>query len=106
MSQVFIQTIESTGGPRYLRSFYLRFHAYAIEKWPFSGTYPLIYSYPWSFYIRIHYMRANFWSPCLSHITRSVLSILANLNDRLIVGSSSFVSKNTDPFQSGKRDPK
>jgi len=26
----------STGGPRYMRPFYLRFHVYAIEKWPFS----------------------------------------------------------------------
>jgi len=25
----------STGGPRYMRSFYLRFHKYVIEKWPF-----------------------------------------------------------------------
>ncbi len=39
----------STGGPRYMRSFYLRFHVYAIEKWPFSGTYPLIYVNPRSF---------------------------------------------------------
>jgi len=37
----------------------------------FSGTYPLIISHPWSFYIRIHYMRVYFWSPYLSHITRS-----------------------------------
>jgi hypothetical protein len=26
----------------------------------FSGTYPLIYSHPWSFCMRIHYMQANF----------------------------------------------
>jgi len=37
----------------------------------FSGTYPLIYSNPWSFYIQICYMRAYFWSPYLPHITRS-----------------------------------
>ncbi len=37
----------------------------------FSGTYPLIYSHPWSFYMRIRYMRAYFLSPYLSHITRS-----------------------------------
>jgi len=37
----------------------------------FSGTYPLIYSDRWSFYMQIHYMRAYFWSPYLSHITRS-----------------------------------
>jgi len=27
----------------------------------FSGTYPLIYSDRWSFYMQIHYMRAYFW---------------------------------------------
>jgi len=37
----------------------------------FSGTYPLIFSHPWSFYMRIHYIRAYFWSPYPSHITRS-----------------------------------
>jgi len=25
----------STGGPRYMQSFYLRIRVYAIEKWPF-----------------------------------------------------------------------
>jgi len=24
-----------TAGPRYMRSFYMRFRVYAIEKWPF-----------------------------------------------------------------------
>ncbi len=47
-------------------SFYLQF-----RLWPFSGTYPLIYSNPWSFYMLIHYMQAYSWSPYLSHITRS-----------------------------------
>ncbi len=37
----------------------------------FSGTYPLIYSHPWSFYMRMCYMRAYFLSPYLSNITRS-----------------------------------
>jgi hypothetical protein len=37
----------------------------------FSGTYALIYSDCWSFYMQIHYMRAYFWSPYLSHIKRS-----------------------------------
>jgi len=37
----------------------------------FSGTYPLIISHPWSFYMRIHYTRVYFWSPYPSHITRS-----------------------------------
>jgi len=50
----------STGGPRYMRSFYLQFWVYAIEKWPFSGTYPLIYGNPRFFYMQIHYMRAYF----------------------------------------------
>ncbi len=62
---------ECTGSPRYMRVFYLRFRVYAIQKWPFSGTYPLINSHPWSFYMRICYMGVYFWSPFLSHITRS-----------------------------------
>jgi len=37
----------------------------------FSGTYPLIISHPWSFYMWILYMRVYFWSPYPSHITRS-----------------------------------
>jgi len=37
----------------------------------FSGTYPLIDSNLWSFYMQIHYIWAYFWSPCLSHITRT-----------------------------------
>ncbi len=37
----------------------------------YSGTHPLIISHPWSFYMRICYMRVYFWSPYLSHITRS-----------------------------------
>jgi len=56
-----------------MRSFYLQIRIYAIEKWPFSGAYPLIYSDCRSFYMRIHYMRAYFWSPYLSHITRSTV---------------------------------
>ncbi len=43
----------------------------AIEKWPFPGTYFLIYGNPRSFYVRIHYIRAYFLTPYLSHITRS-----------------------------------
>jgi len=41
----------------------------------FSGTYPLIYSNPWSFYMQICYMKAYFWSPYLSHITRSTCTL-------------------------------
>jgi len=52
-------------------SFYLRFCVYAIQKWLFCGTYPLINSQPRYFYMWIHYMRVYFWSPYLSHITRS-----------------------------------
>jgi len=40
----------------------------------FSGTYPLIFSHP--FYMRIRYMRPHFWSPYLSHITRSTCTII------------------------------
>jgi len=58
-----------------MRSFYLQFCIYAIEKWPFSGTYPLIYGNPRSFYMQIQYMRAYFWSPYLSHIMRSTCTL-------------------------------
>jgi len=42
----------------------------------FSGTYPLIISHSWSFYMQFHYMRVYFWSPYLSHITRSNCSLV------------------------------
>jgi len=48
----------------------------------FSGTYPLINSHPWSFYMRIHYMRAYFWSPYLSHITRATCTASNNVEKK------------------------
>jgi len=62
-----------------MQSFYLRISLYAIEKWPFSGIYPLIYSDCRSFYMQIHYMLAYFWSPYLSHITRSTCIVRLQL---------------------------
>ena len=53
--------VKNTGGHRYMRSFYLRFCKYPIEKWPYSGTYPLIYSHYWPFQMWIRYMRAYFF---------------------------------------------
>jgi len=50
----------------------------------FSGTYPLISCNPWSFYMRIRYMRAYFWSPYLSHITRSTCTPKYSLKNNLI----------------------
>jgi hypothetical protein len=38
-------------------------------------TYPLIYSHPWSFYMRICYLRVIFFNPYLSHITRSACTV-------------------------------
>jgi len=58
-----------------MRSCYLRICVYSIEKWPFSGTYPLIYSDRRSFYMQIHYMWAYFWSPYLSHKMRSTCTL-------------------------------
>jgi len=46
----------------------------------FSGTYPLIYSDRWSFYMQINYMQAYFWSPYLSHITRSTSFLTKVIN--------------------------
>ncbi len=39
----------------------------------FSGTYPPIYSHSWSFYMPIHYMRAWFFGPYLSHKRGSIV---------------------------------
>jgi hypothetical protein len=72
---------ESTGRPRYMRSFYLRIHVYEIEMIFIYRTYPLIYSHPWSFYMRIHYMRVIFYGPYLSHITRSACTVKPVCND-------------------------
>jgi len=60
-------------GPHYMRSFYLQFCVYSIElkSGHFSGTYPLFFGNPWTFYIKIHYIRAYSWSPFLWHIMRS-----------------------------------
>jgi hypothetical protein len=38
----------------------------------FSGTYPLIYGNPWSFYMWILLYASLFWSPYLSHIRNEV----------------------------------
>jgi len=47
-----------------------------------SGTYPLIYSNNWYFYMRNHYMRGYFSSPYISHITRSTCTYLTTLQLR------------------------
>jgi len=70
-SAAYLANFDGTGGTSHIRSFYMRIGVYAIEKWPFSGTYPLIYSDCWSFNMQFHYIRAYFWSPYFSHITRS-----------------------------------
>jgi hypothetical protein len=49
----------SRGGPHYVQPFNLRFGVYAIQKWPFSGTFSLINSHPWSFYMQICYTFAS-----------------------------------------------
>ncbi len=36
IGQFILRILICTGGPRYMKPFYLRFHVYAIEKWPFS----------------------------------------------------------------------
>jgi len=38
---------QNTGGPHYMRSFYLQIHVYAIEKWPFFWN--LSSNLQWSF---------------------------------------------------------
>jgi len=62
-----------------MQSFYCDFAYMRLKNLLFSGTYPLIYSDHWSFYMRIHYMRAYFWSPYLSHIIQSNLCTTTTL---------------------------
>ncbi len=45
-------------------------------------TYPLIYSHPWSFYMRIRYMQVIFYGPHLSHITRSACTQIERQRER------------------------
>ncbi len=47
--------------------FYLRIQVYAIEKWPFSGTYPLISSDRWSLYANSLYASKFLESPSLAY---------------------------------------
>ena len=42
----------------------------------FSGTYPLIYNHPWSFYMWIRSTYASLFLESLSHITRSICTKL------------------------------
>jgi len=71
-----------------MRSFYLRFCIYAIQKLPFSGTYPLNNSHPWSFYMQICYMRVYIWSPYFSNITRS--TCIRYIDNRLLAKNAFF----------------
>jgi hypothetical protein len=64
-----------------MRSFYLPIRVIAIEKWSFSATYPLVYSDCWSIYMGIHYMGVYFWSPYLSHMTRSTSTQKSNFTE-------------------------
>jgi len=51
--------------------FICEFSYMQLKNGLFSGTYLLIYSDCWSFYMQNHYIWAYFWSPFLLHITRS-----------------------------------
>ena len=64
----------NTVGPRYMRTFYLRFGVYAIEIINFRGTHPPIFQRYWSRYMQIRYMPNNFLGPYLSHITRATFN--------------------------------
>ncbi len=59
-----IDTQICAGSPHYMWSFYLQFCVYAIQQWSFSGTNPLIYSNPWSFYRYANLFNASLF---LSH---------------------------------------
>ena len=66
--EIFLNT--STCGPRYMRYFTSKFVYMRLKNLPFSVTYRLIYSNPWSFYMRIRYVGSYYWSTYLSLITR------------------------------------
>ncbi len=66
----------STGGPRYISLFICNFAYMRLKNDLFSGSHPLIYGNPRSFYMQIHYMLAYFWSPYLSNITRSTCTYI------------------------------
>ncbi len=57
------------------RLFICNFAYMWLKLWHFRGTYPPIYQCYWSHYIRIHYMRAKFLGPYLSHITRAACTL-------------------------------
>ncbi len=67
-----------TGSPRYMRTFYLRFHVYAIEIMAFlrniSSYLPMLLV---SLYANLLYAN-HFFSPYLSHITRSTCTLNKN----------------------------
>ena len=65
----------NTGGPCYMRTFYLRFHVYAIEIVAFlrniSSYLPMLLV---SLYVNLLYAN-HFLGPYLSHITRSACTV-------------------------------
>jgi len=58
------------------RLFICDFAYMRLKNGLFSGTYPLIHGNPWSFYMRIYYIGAYFWSPYLLNITSSTCTYL------------------------------
>jgi len=82
--------------------FICKFLYMPLKNGLFSETYPLIYSDWWSFYMWIHYIRAYFWSPYLSHITRSTCTkIFLKLNLLDWIGSYSNISPLSLVYTSG-----
>jgi len=75
-----------------MRSIYLRFWVYAIEKWPFSRTCPLIYGNSRSFLYANSLYANYFWSLYLSHnITRSTCTNLVILLTKIRFALRKFI---------------
>ena len=53
-----------------MQSFYLRFLVYATENWPFFWNLSSYLKSSLIFFMQIRHMRAHFFGPYLSHITR------------------------------------
>ena len=74
----------STVSPRYMRSFWVS----VFERRPFSGTYSLIYSLPWSFYGQICYLWDDSLGHHLLHRTREICAGSKNVFLFCFVGAS------------------
>ena len=73
------------------------FASMQLKNGLFHGTYPLIYGIPMSFYVQIHYIRADFWSHHLSHIMKSACGLMGQTKYFLKGCISKFLVRSNTP---------